>query len=156
MHGDVMGIQIIVTSRLSPEKNLWLYSLTDELNDSEVKQKLLEKYKGKEKDELYSAVMQVILAANEKRFKEGEDMCDAWMKIVNETCEEVIEERREEWMEEGREEGLEEGIKKGRELEKISMIKRFIENMKVTADEAMNIIGIPGDEKEMYSNLLRG
>lgn len=151
-----MGIQIIVTSRLSPEKNLWLYSLTDELNDSEVKQKLLEKYKGKEKDELYSAVMQVILAANEKRFKEGEDMCDAWMKIVNETCEEVIEERREEWREEGREEGLEEGIKKGRELEKISMIKRFIENMKVTADEAMNIIGIPGEEKEMYSNLLRG
>lgn len=143
-----MGIQIIVTSRLSPEKNLWLYSLTDELNDSEVKQKLLEKYKGKEKDELYSAVMQVILAANEKRFKEGEDMCDAWMKIVNETCGEVIETSREEWMEEG--------IKKGRELEKISMIKRFIENMKVTADEAMNIIGIPGEEKEMYSNLLRG
>lgn len=143
-----MGIQIIVTSRLSPEKNLWLYSLTDELNDSEVKQKLLEKYKGKEKDELYSAVMQVILAANEKRFKEGEDMCDAWMKIVNETCGEVIETSREEWMEEG--------IKKGRELEKISMIKRFIENMKVTADEAMNIIGISGDEKEMYSKLLRG
>lgn len=137
-----------MTSRLSPEKNLWLYSLTDELNDSEVKQKLLEKYKGKEKDELYSAVMQVILAANEKRFKEGEDMCDAWMKIVNETCGEVIETSREEWMEEG--------IKKGRELEKISMIKRFIENMKVTADEAMNIIGIPGEEKEMYSNLLRG
>lgn len=143
-----MGIQIIVTSRLSPEKNLWLYSLTDELNDSEVKQKLLEKYKGKEKDELYSAVMQVILAANEKRFKEGEDMCDAWMKIVNETCEEVIETSREEWMEEG--------IKKGRELEKISMIKRLIENMKVSMDQAMNIIGIPGDEKEMYSNLLRG
>ena len=151
VHGDVMGIQIIVTSRLSPEKNLWLYSLTDELNDSEVKQKLLEKYKGKEKDELYSAVMQVILAANEKRFKEGEDMCDAWMKIVNETCGELIETSREE----GREEGLEEGIKRGRELEKISLIKRLIENMKVSVDQAMNIIGIPGDEKEMYSKMLK-
>ena len=75
-------------------------------------------------------------------------MCDAWMKIVNETCGEVIETSREEWMEEG--------IKKGRELEKISLIKRLIENMKVSVDQAMNIIGISGDEKEMYSKLLRG
>ena len=151
VHGDVMGIQIIVTSRLSPEKNLWLYSLTDELNDSEVKQKLLEKYKGKEKDELYSAVMQVILAANEKRFKEGEDMCDAWMKIVNETCGEVIETSREEWMEEGIKKGREEGVK----LATISMLKKIMKKRKMTANQAMDFLDITRNEKEMYSKMLK-
>ena len=151
VHGDVMGIQIIVTSRLSPEKNLWLYSLTDELNDSEVKQKLLKEYEGKEKDELYSAVMQVILAANEKRFKEGEDMCDAWMKIVNETCGEVIETSREEWMEEGIKKGREEGVK----LATISMLKKIMKKRKMTANQAMDFLDITRNEKEMYSKMLK-
>mgnify|MGYP004551936961 CR=1 FL=1 len=150
VHGDVMGIQIIVTSRLSPEKNLWLYSLTDELKDSEVKQKLLKEYKGKEKDKLYSAVMQVIITANKKQFRGRENMCDALMEIVNEACGELIEERREEWMEEGIKKGREEGSK----LEKISLIKRLIENMKVSTDQAMNIIGIPGEERAMYKEML--
>ena len=139
-----------MTSRLSPEKNLWLYSLTDELKDSEVKQKLLKEYKGKEKDKLYSAVMQVIITANKKQFRGRENMCDALMEIVNEACGELIEERREEWMEEGIKKGREEGSK----LEKISLIKRLIENMKVSTDQAMNIIGIPGEERAMYKEML--
>ena len=77
-------------------------------------------------------------------------MCDALMEIVNEACGELIEERREEWMEEGIKKGREEGSK----LEKISLIKRLIENMKVSTDQAMNIIGIPGEERAMYKEML--
>ena len=72
------------------------------------------------------------------------------MEIVNEACGELIEERREEWMEEGIKKGREEGSK----LEKISLIKRLIENMKVSTDQAMNIIGIPGEERAMYKEML--
>lgn len=142
VYGDVMGIQIIVTSQLSPEKNLWLYSLTDELKDFEVKRKLLDDYKKHEKDNLYSAVMQVIVRANREQFKEGENMCDALMEVINEVRGELIEK--------GREEGREEGAKQAN----ISVIKRLIENMRMTADQAMNFLSIAEDEKEMYRQML--
>lgn len=137
-NGDVMGIQIIVTSQLSPEKNLWLYSLTDELKDFEVKRKLLDDYKKHEKDNLYSAVMQVIVRANREQFKEGENMCDALMEVINEVRGELIEKGREE----------------GAKQANISVIKRLIENMRMTADQAMNFLSIAEDEKEMYRQML--
>lgn len=174
-YGDVMGIQIIVTSELSPEENLWLYSLTDELNDSRIRQKLLEDYREKEKDKLYSAVMQVIIKANERQFRKGETMCDALMEIiedkvnekvnerVNEKVNEIVKERENELLEEGRQEGRQEGRKEGQEegrkegakLVNISTLKKLIENMKMTVDQAMNFLSIAEDEKEMYREMLR-
>ena len=70
--GDILPIQILVTNRLSPEKNLWLYSLTDTLKDLSVTRKLLEDYKKNKEDQLYQAVMEIIVKANENRLKEGE------------------------------------------------------------------------------------
>ena len=82
VYGDVFAIQIIVTGQLSPEHNLWLYSLTDTLTDSRITKELLNEYRGKENNNLYSAAMQVIVAANEQQFKEDKNMCDALMKII--------------------------------------------------------------------------
>lgn len=151
IHGDVVAIQIIVTRELLPEKNLWLYSLTDELKDSGTKQKLLNEYRGKENDALYSAVMQVITKANEKEFKEDEDMCDALMEIMEEVARkrvhDMIADERDELMSKGREEGKEEmGI---------ASIKNLIETMKITADQAMDFLKITGDERERYSKMLQ-
>ena len=78
-------------------------------------------------------------------------MCDAWMKIVNETCGEVIETSREEWMEEGIKKGREEGVK----LATISMLKKIMKKRKMTANQAMDFLDITRNEKEMYSKMLK-
>lgn len=96
VHGDIIAIQIIVTSQLSPEHNLWLYSLTDSLNDSKITNQLLDDYRGKEKNNLYSAVMQTIVKANEEQFKQGGNgMCDALMQIIEGEVNERVEQRLE-------------------------------------------------------------
>lgn len=159
VHGDVMGIQIIVTSQLTPEKNLWLYGLTDELEDSKVVKKLLNEYRGKLKDDLYSAVMQVIVIANKEKFREvDEGMCDALLEVIDEHKERLISKGREEGIQEGlqlgREEGREEGIQEGRAEMGISLIRNVIETMKVTVDRAMDILKILPEEREMYRKML--
>ena len=103
--GDILPIQILVTNRLSPEKNLWLYSLTDTLKDMSVTRRLLEDYKKNKEDQLYQAVMEIIVKANENRLKEGKrDMCNALLELMKDE------------LDEKREEGIREGIKEGESL----------------------------------------
>ena len=91
--GDILPIQILVTNRLSPEKNLWLYSLTDTLKDLSVTRKLLEDYKKNKEDQLYQAVMEIIVKANENRLKEGKrDMCNALLELMKDELDEKREE----------------------------------------------------------------
>ena len=86
-------IQILVTNRLSPEKNLWLYSLTDTLKDMSVTRQLLEDYKKNKDDQLYQAVMEIIVKANENRLKEGkQDMCNALLELMKDELDEKREE----------------------------------------------------------------
>ena len=91
--GDILPIQILVTNRLSPEKNLWLYSLTDTLKDMSVTRQLLEDYKKNKDDQLYQAVMEIIVKANENRLKEGKrDMCNALLELMKDELDEKREE----------------------------------------------------------------
>ena len=82
-------------------------------------------------------------------------MCDALMEIiedkVNERVNEKVNEKVNEIVKEREKELLEEGAK----LVNISTLKKLIENMKMTADQAMNFLSIAEDEKEMYRELLR-
>ena len=170
VYGDVFAIQIIVTGQLSPEHNLWLYSLTDTLTDSRITKELLNEYRGKENNNLYSAAMQVIVAANEQQFKEDKNMCDALMKIINEKVDEKAEALANERAEvlakqkteklikravrEGRLEGKLEGKLEGRlegKLEgKLDSVKNLIESLKITADQAMDLLKIPSSERSIY------
>ena len=103
--GDILPIQILVTNRLSPERNLWLYSLTDTLEDMSVTRQLLEDYKKNKEDQLYQAVMEIIIKANENRLKEGKrDMYNALLELMKDE------------LDEKREEGIREGIKEGESL----------------------------------------
>ena len=91
--GDKIPIQIIVTNRLSPEKNLWLYSLTDTLEDMSVTRRLLEDYKKNKENQLYQSVMEIIVKANENRLKEGKrDMCNALLELMKDELDEKREE----------------------------------------------------------------
>ena len=130
--GDILPIQILVTNRLSPEKNLWLYSLTDTLEDMSVTRRLLEDYKKNKEDQLYQAVMEIIVKANENRLKEGKrDMCNALLELMKDE------------LDEKREEGIREGIKEGESLGenrinqlilKLSELNRTDEILKAAAD----------------------
>ena len=80
------------------EKNLWLYSLTDTLKDLSVTRQLLEDYKKNKEDQLYQAVMEIIVKANENRLKEGKrDMCIALLELMKDE----LDEKREEGIKEG-------------------------------------------------------
>ena len=134
--GDILPIQILVTNRLSPEKNLWLYSLTDTLEDMSVTRQLLEDYKKNKEDQLYQAVMEIIVKANENRLKEGKrDMCNALLELMKDE----LDEKREE----GIREGIKEGIKEGESLGesrinqlnlKLSELSRSDEILKAAVD----------------------
>ena len=190
VYGDVFAIQIIVTGQLLPKHNLWLYSLTDTLTDSTITRELLNEYREKEKDTLYSAAMQVIVAANEHQFKEEENMCDALMKIINELSDEKAEikaeilanervkvlanervealaneraevlanEKAEILVKEKTEKLIEgavlEGKREGRLEGKMDSIKNLIESLKVTADQAMDLLKIPFGDREAYKKAL--
>ena len=189
VEGDVIAIQIIVTSQLSPEENLWLYSLTDNLTDPEVTERLLADYNGKEQDNLYSAVMQVVVQANEKQFQGGENMCDALRKIIDEEVDKRVEEvnqriveefdrrvarevdqrvarevnkrvdrevaeKEKELLTKGREAGLEAGRQEGCEQMGIS-IRNLVEVLKITVDQAMDLLKVKDEEREKYRILVQ-
>ena len=162
VYGDVFAIQIIVTRQLSPKHNLWLYSLTDTLTDPKITKELLNQYSGKENNNLYSAVMQVIIEANEQQFKGGEPMCDALMKILDEKAEEKAKKMAEKMAEklaeklanEKAEKLVEGAVRKGQLEGKIDSVKNLIESLKVTVDQAMDLLKIPSNERETYKKML--
>ena len=126
--GDILPIQIIVTNRLSPEKNLWLYSLTDTLKDMSVTRHLLEDYKKNKENQLYQAVMEIIVKANENQLKEGKrDMCNALLELMKDE----LDEKREEGIKEG--ESL--GVNRINQLIlKLSELNRTDDILKAAAD----------------------
>jgi len=112
--GDQIPIQILVTGRLSPEKNLWLHSLTNSLKSRKVTRMLLEDYGEHKHDKLYSSVMQIIVKANEARFKEENKMCDALLEIMKEELDESRAEGERLGRAEGERLGRAEGERLGR------------------------------------------
>lgn len=90
--GDIIPIQLLVISELSPEKNLWLSSLTDRLSSGETVRKLLKDYRGKQKNPLYRSVMDIIVRANKAYFEEVNGMCDALEEMMEEMMKDKLEE----------------------------------------------------------------
>ena len=126
--GDILPIQVLVTNQLSPEKNLWLYSLTDTLEDMSVTRQLLEDYKKNKENQLYQAVMEIIVKANENQLKEGKrDMCNALLELMKDE----LDEKREEGIKEG--ESL--GVNRINQLIlKLSELNRTDDILKAAAD----------------------
>lgn len=93
--GDIIPIQLIVQKELSPQHNLWLRSLTDKLENQEDTRRLVEAYKGKGRNPLYEAVMDIVVRANSKKFEEDKTMCEALREIMSDMIEEELEEEFE-------------------------------------------------------------
>ena len=80
--GDKIPIQIIVTKELTEVENLWLKSLTNELEQNETAEKLLEEYSKNQANALYRSVMELIVRANKQKFEEVKGMCDALRELM--------------------------------------------------------------------------
>ena len=109
-----------------------MYSLTDTLKDMSVTRKLLEDYKKNKEDQLYQAVMEIIVKANENRLKEGKrDMCNALLELMKDE----LDEKREEGIREGMKEGESLGENRINQLIlKLSELNRTDEILKAAAD----------------------
>lgn len=107
--GPKIPIQVIVTQQLSKEKNLWLRSLTDKIKDKEDMKRLLNEYREKQKNPLYESVMQMIVRANEEKFKEADCMCEALNRIIQDQIEEKIRNSLQAGYDEGYGMGMQQG-----------------------------------------------
>ena len=107
--GPKIPIQVIVTQQLSKEKILWLRSLTDRIKDKEDMKRLLNEYREKQKNPLYESVMQMIVRANEEKFKEADCMCEALNRIIQDQIEEKIRNSLQAGYDEGYGMGMQQG-----------------------------------------------
>lgn len=125
--GLMFPVQILVNKELSKKDSIWLSRLRTDLKVEEDIGPLSIEYKGKEKNPLYAAVMDLIVRANRKQYEEGKEMCDA----LRELFADELEEKEKEGIEKGIEKGiqalildnLEEGVGQSRILDKL--VKRF-------------------------------
>ena len=58
------------------------------------------------------------------------------------------------WQREGLKQGLEQGLKQGIMQASLQNIKNLMENMNLSATQAMDVLQIPASEREKYTNLL--
>ena len=91
VQGDFLPIQIIVTRKLSKQKNLWLKSLTNKL-DTASAQNLIADYLAHPQNKLYQSVITTIMRANQKIFQEVNSMDDIVMEIVQEKFDRKLKE----------------------------------------------------------------
>ena len=114
--GDVLPIQIIVTSKLSSKESLWLRNLTNRMKSLNDAEELMRDYKEHKKNPLYESVMDIIVRANEDKFEEAKSMCEA----LEELMKEELEAKRAEGEEIGKERGKE--IGKQQALNRVNML----------------------------------
>lgn len=93
IEGGMFPMQLIVTSMLSKNENFWLKNLTNDLKKKEEADQLFEEY-GKYKDSsLHKSVMDLVMRANQKVFKEARgDMCDALYELMKDEIDAAVQE----------------------------------------------------------------
>jgi hypothetical protein len=109
VRGDYLPIQLIETKRLPMEENLWLKSLTNDL-EAGAASAILEAGKGATREAPLNAYLDVLLRANPRAFLEAWSMANSTA-----TFEEVFTEAGiiPQWIEQGIERGIEQGIERG-------------------------------------------
>ena len=138
VNGDLIPIQILVTKNLSGEENLWLKSLTNKLKATETAEKLVENYIDHKDSSLHRSVIETIMRANQKIFREVNGMSDIFMEIVQEKFDRKLKEEVEKATEKAVKEATEENTVKTKLTERISLIqKKCAKNkpLSVIADE---------------------
>ena len=127
--GYYIPIQILVTSQLSENENLWLKNLTDNMQGTESVQKLIDEYEKHVDNSLYQSVMSIIIQANKEKFQEVTGMiCEPLKEILLEQMKDELEEKMEQRLQQGFQKGIQQGIQQGMQQGMQQGIKAFIEN----------------------------
>ena len=131
--------QIIVTEELDGDKHSSLKIISKNASEKDVRRFLEEAKLAKDPGDRHNidAVLQVSVSANRQLFdqiRKDEDMCQALRELMKD---EIAEERAEERTE-------------ARAVD----IKELMKNMKWTAEQAMNALGISASDQSKYSALL--
>lgn len=131
--GGMFPIQVLVTSELSEENNLWLRYLTNNLNDIKAVELLTSAYEKNVNNNLYSSVMEIVVRANEEKFREVKKMCQALKELFKEEFEEKLQE--------GFNMGLNEGIEKlvRKKVLKNKTLEQIAEDLEAEIDEILPI-----------------
>ena len=121
--GEMFPVQILVTKKLSKEENFWLRSMTNDLTKEDATE-LIQRYEGHEHDNWYQSVMDVVVRANEKGFKEMKLMCDALLELMKDEWEEMKAQGWSQGLSQGKQEQLlmqiEKKLLKGKTIEQIA------------------------------------
>ena len=91
IEGEYFPIQLLLTSELSKESNFWVRNLTNNLKEHREVDELVTEYEKNWQNELYKAMMNIIIRANEALFEEvrDEDMCEALRELFKDEIEEA-------------------------------------------------------------------
>nr|WP_296461199.1 hypothetical protein [uncultured Acetatifactor sp.] len=152
IEGNVLfATQIVVTGQLSPKAHSGLRILSRNAREEDIrtfigKAALLTAPGDRDNVE---AVLQVSISANEKVYDEVRRdfaMCDALRELMKEEIEEERNKSRESGMAEGRAEGRVEG----RENAILASIQNLMDSMKWTAEQAMDALKLPVDDRAKY------
>ena len=130
---ELFQIQLIVQKQLSEETNLWLRSLTNDLKERKRTEYLLREYKRHENERLYRSVMEIIVRANEERFKVT-NMCDALDEILEYHFKGKLEA------------GWQQGLEQGKETGKINTLLSLVRDGLLSAEEAAKRTDMTVDE----------
>ena len=83
-----------------------------------------------------------------KVIEEDEDMCKAYRELVKDWKQEGRLEGKREGRQEGREEGREEGKEEGDKHRLIKDIQNLMDSLRLTAEQAMDVLKIEGKERK--------
>ena len=159
--GDFIPVQIVVTSKLSENENLWLKSLTNQINGVANAEKLLDAYGKHKNDNLYKAVMNVIVRTNKETFQEVKAMCEALIELMKDELDAAmqagIEKGMQTGIEKGIQKGMETGLQEGLQRGEETGVKILIENCsefhlsrEQTADKIAFKYGFSSEKAEEY------
>jgi len=83
-------------------------------------------------------------------------MSEGRMEGRKEGRKEGIKEGRKEGRKEGIKEGRKEGIKEGAQKDRAASLRSLITKLKLSAEQAMDLLEVPTDERPIYRELLQG
>ena len=86
-----------MTSKLSKEANLWLRSMTNDLDDMDTIDRVSREYLENEHDELYKSAMNVIIRSNKEKFSEVKDMCEALRELFEDEIDDAVGKVKQQW-----------------------------------------------------------
>ena len=140
--GDLFPIQLIVIKHLSADNNLWLSCLTNELKGHSIINRLSMEYKKHRRNELYKSVMNIIIRANNKQFKEERNMCEAILELFQDEVDIETTKARNEGLIIGRSENLQITIRACRDFggTKDKVYELLINEYKLTDEQAKEYI----------------